>query len=409
MNMKLKHVFFALASLIFLVGCDKSPEITGIAIDPDKVTIEGVGNTATVTAVVAPEDAKTSNIKWSSSNTAIVTVEGDGATAVITAIGKGTAKVVVTADIFTAECEVLVKDEGEKELGSESAPYNVEQAITNQNGEKWVEGYIVGNIDGEGKSITTESKFEGTFTVKTNILIADVADETDHTKCIPVQLPSGAVRNGLNIVENPDNIGEKVKLYGSLEKYFLVSGLKSVTYYEFEDGTSGGTKPVDASNLLFFETLLTQTSFDKFTAVSVKGDQAWKFDKQYGAVMSGFADGKSHENEDWFISPAIDLAGKSGVKLAFDHARGPAAEMSTGIAEGWYKVYATADYKDVATTTWVELEGVVHGTTAWGYVSSGALEIPASAISANTRIAFKYLCSDAKSATWEIKNMQVGQ
>lgn len=163
------------------------------------------------------------------------------------------------------------------------------------------------------------------------------------------------------------------------------------------------------TKVILDETLLTQESFDRFTAVSVIGDNhIWNFSSQYGAMMSGYTNPNSYENEDWFISPAMDLTTVENVTLTFDHTRGSAAVINVGIAEGWYKVFATANYTgDPTTTTWVELEGVNHSMTAWWYVSSGVLTIPANTQSKNSRIAFKYLSSDYESATWEIKNMLV--
>ncbi|MBR5813413.1 MAG: choice-of-anchor J domain-containing protein, partial [Bacteroidaceae bacterium] len=94
-----------------------------------------------------------------------------------------------------------------------------------------VKGYIVGSID--GKSID-DANFSGTAVSTTNLLIADDADETDITKCLPVQLPGGAVRNALNLVENPGNYKKLVSLTGSLEKYFGIAGLKGVKEYSFD-------------------------------------------------------------------------------------------------------------------------------------------------------------------------------
>ncbi|NLI72432.1 MAG: hypothetical protein GX361_06825 [Bacteroidales bacterium] len=296
--------------------------------------------------------------------------------------------------------------------GTEESPYNIAAARANQGALSWVEGYIVGNIDGEGKNIKSESKFEGPFTIATNLLIADTSDETDYTKCVPVQLPFGAVREGLNLVDNAANDGKKVKLYGSLEKYYGVAGLKSVTYYELEGGKTGGTKPIDVTEAILNETLMTQESFDKFTAVSVKGDFTWRFDAakpHYGAQMSGYDSEakKSVANEDWLISPAIDLTGKTNVTLTFDHARGPKGSMNIALTN--FTVWVSNDYNSGApnTATWTELTGVNHGTTAWGFVSSGELKIPTANLKSNLRFAFKYLCTDAESATWEIKNVVV--
>ena len=66
---------------------------------------------------------------------------------------------------------------------------------------------------------------------ETEILIADSPEETDYTKCVPVQLPKGDFRDGLDIFTNQGAIlGEKVVIYGSIEKYFGVCGIKSPTY-----------------------------------------------------------------------------------------------------------------------------------------------------------------------------------
>ncbi|MDR1227188.1 MAG: DUF5017 domain-containing protein [Prevotellaceae bacterium] len=152
------------------------------------------------------------------------------------------------------------------------------------------------------------------------------------------------------------------------------------------------------------ETLLTQGSFDKFTAYSVTGTEAWEFDALYGAKMSGYITATA-ENEDWFISPAIDLAGATSANLTFDHARGPAGSMSVSTSN--YSLWISTDYTsgDPSAATWTELTIPTHGTTAWAYVSSGQIELTQKA--ASTRFAFKYVCDNAESATWEIKNIVV--
>ena len=81
----------------------------------------------------------------------------------------------------------------------------------------WVKGTIVGCAS-SGTNLAEEA-------AETNIAIG-VGD------CwIPVQLPTGAVREGLNLVKNPDNLGKEVCLLGKIETYFKVAGVKSVTEY----------------------------------------------------------------------------------------------------------------------------------------------------------------------------------
>ena len=129
----------------------------------------------------------------------------------------------------------------------EMAEYTVTEALAAYTDGKQlpatVTGYIVGSID--GKSISDGAIFGATTTTETNLLIAASADETDINNCIPVQLPSGAVRTALNLKGNPGNYKKQVKLTGSIEKYFGVAGLKSVTAYEFV-GEGGSTdEPVN--------------------------------------------------------------------------------------------------------------------------------------------------------------------
>lgn len=124
------------------------------------------------------------------------------------------------------------------ETPSETSEYTVAQAlaayVAGEAKPAVVKGYIVGSID--DKSIS-DANFSSAAVLKTNLLLADNADETDIAKCLAVQLPSGAVRDALNLVDNPGNYKMYVALTGSIEKYFGVAGLKSVTKYAFDGET----------------------------------------------------------------------------------------------------------------------------------------------------------------------------
>ena len=124
--------------------------------------------------------------------------------------------------------------------GTADSPYNVTAAIAAASGTGvYVKGFIVGSIDGKA---TTDAKFSAETATASNVLIATSADETDITKCMPVQLPTGAVRTALNLVDNAGNYKKEVTLYGNIEKYFSVTGLKSVTF-AILGSTEIGTKP----------------------------------------------------------------------------------------------------------------------------------------------------------------------
>ena len=286
-----------------------------------------------------------------------------------------------------------------------------------QAGNFYVKAYIVGQLNGgtmDGLELVapfTPSKNTTTGqmnTYNTNIVLAASADEKDAAKMVTVQLPSGALRTGLNLPENPSMHGKEILIYGSLEKYCGVAGIKNPTY-AVVDGKELGTKPAEITgDELLNETLMNEASFNKFTTVNVAGEQVWTFDAKYGAKMSGFANGATVANEDWFITPAMDLTGKNAATISFNHAFGPAAQVpSTDATKAQYTIWVSNDFdSDVKTATWTELKGMVYGTTGWGYVSSGDIAIPAENLKANCRIAWKYVCTDV-SATWEIKDVIV--
>ena len=121
----------------------------------------------------------------------------------------------------------------------------VAQAIARYNAYKpqanvRVKGYIVGYVEGMSIDGATFGA-SGENVSNTNLMIADDVNETDHTKCLVIQLPSGNVRNALNLKENPENLGKEVTLLGSLEKYFGTYGLKSVSEYTL----AGESTPVE--------------------------------------------------------------------------------------------------------------------------------------------------------------------
>ena len=76
------------------------------------------------------------------------------------------------------------------------------------------------------------------FTSATNMAIADSPDETDPSKILSVQLPSGSIRTALNLIDHPENLGKKIQITGSLEAYFSVPGLKSPTGFTFVENTN---------------------------------------------------------------------------------------------------------------------------------------------------------------------------
>lgn len=80
--------------------------VTGVSISDATASIN-VGATQTLTATVAPADATNKNVRWTSDNEAVATVDDDG---VVTGVAAGNATITVTTvdGNFTATCDVTV-------------------------------------------------------------------------------------------------------------------------------------------------------------------------------------------------------------------------------------------------------------------------------------------------------------
>ena len=146
---------------------------------------------------------------------------------------------------------------------SKENPYTVAQALT-ASGYGYVKGYIVGYVD--GKTLSEGARFSADGAVETNILIADKAGETDLSKCMPVQLPAGAIRDALKLT-NASNLGKQATLYGSFEKYFGTAGLKSVTW-ALLDGKNIGKDP-DVDEVISGTPKGTGTETDPYNVAGV--------------------------------------------------------------------------------------------------------------------------------------------
>ncbi len=93
----------------------------------------------------------------------------------------------------------------------------------------WVTGYIVG---GDLTSSSSGISFETPFSSATHIAIAARASVDSKSSCLSVQLPSGDVRDGLNLVSNPELLGSQVCVCGDITAtYYGIVGIKNVSDY----------------------------------------------------------------------------------------------------------------------------------------------------------------------------------
>jgi hypothetical protein len=169
-------------------------------------------------------------------------------------------------------------------------------------------------------------------------------------------------------------------------------------------GFSLSSAAVEADTVVILSETLT-TSLGDFSQQSLMGDQVWGW-TSYGAKITGYVAGKNYRNDDWLISPSINLENTSDVVLNFSnvHRYGTDISGATNL-----KLYATDSYISgiVDPTEWTELSFTHAPGTNWIFVHSGDINLGAFAGKHNVHFAFRYLSDSINSATWEVKNVVV--
>ncbi|WP_053976872.1 choice-of-anchor J domain-containing protein [Mangrovimonas xylaniphaga] len=147
-------------------------------------------------------------------------------------------------------------------------------------------------------------------------------------------------------------------------------------------------------------------TLDGFESVNVLGDQVWEAASFGGveyAYMSGYDSG-SIVNEDWLISPELDLSGESDVRVQINQAINYASDLAL------LGVWVSSDYTtggDVSSATWelIDFANAPAGNN-WSFVLSEDYDL--SAYDGETiHIAFKYESTTEEAASWEIDELFV--
>ena len=178
-------------------------------------------------------------ITYSSSDETVATIDANGD---ITFVGYGhtviTAETPETSEYLASKASFdLFFIEGEGTLAKPYTPADVQYFCDKVEGKAWVKGEISGFYNNNKYFAGTEGA------VASNLVIS--AGETN----VPVALPSGSqVRTDLNLKDNATNLGKTVWVYGTIEKYFSVAGVKNVTDYSWDgEGTLTGINSLEAA------------------------------------------------------------------------------------------------------------------------------------------------------------------
>lgn len=153
-----------------------------------------------------------------------------------------------------------------------------------------------------------------------------------------------------------------------------------------------------------------------FVAVSVKGEQSWRIKHQsnkttgevydHFAFMSGHDGTTGHANEDWLISPLLDLTGVTSATLTFKQAINFAT--SATIKE-CHQLVVSTDYKSgtPSSATWTPVTITLPEGKGWKFMDT-TIDLPKSVLGQGAvRFALKYTSPDGQTSSWEIKELKL--
>lgn len=141
----------------------------------------------------------------------------------------------------------------------------------------------------------------------------------------------------------------------------------------------------------------------KFTQYSVSGEQVWTYSSKKYVQMSGYVNKKNNANEDWLISPKIDLTNVQKAKLSFDYNASYFDNLQEN-ATVWISLnYTDGDPKKAA---WTKLDANIQSKRNWDMLSIDEISLTPY-VGKSVTIAFKYLSTAEKAGTWRIKDFEV--
>lgn len=282
----------------------------------------------------------------------------------------------------------------------------------------WVTGYIVGCVNTNISNTCSDAT--ATFTVpapvQTNILMADNPNETDWTKCISVQLPSGPVRNALSLGVAA-NKGKEVTILGTIgAKYCGVYGVKGVSAYKWGDkgdeSISIVVKPVRPI-ILEWDFLNNENGFtidQKTPSLASSAIQPiWKISDKYGWVANGYVSGACIESESTLISPVIDLSNYTSVSMNIHSAANKfkGQDQNEEQAQANFNAMTKVLVREAGSTEWIKVEmpNVPTGNS-WDFSDSGDIDLGAFD-GKKIQVGFWYSSSTLVAGSWEIDKLQI--
>lgn len=232
---------------------------------------------------------------------------------------------------------------------------------------------------------------------------------------LPVPVDGTPVSNDTDLSDGSGAInvpfGEEMTAFENLEGnttyYFSIYPYtNNGSNIDFKTDGTAPTANASTLNIIVIESENFDDSWGNWTRISLVGTQVWVRDTVYGmggtgcAKMAGYESGSYYENDDWLISPPLNLDDYENEVLVFYNAYnydGPDMEL---------KISANYDGGgDPTTATWTT-ESFLSTSGYFVWTESGNIDM--SAYEGNAvYVAFQFTSTDAESATWEVDNITI--
>ena len=214
--------------------------------------------------------------------------------------------------------------------------------------------------------------------------------------------PNGTKITDPAIVEE----GDFVVVYGRLTNYmgctYETTGKGSAYIWKSTNPLCVAPEQEPVEITVFDVDLSTKGVIDTFAVANIAGSETWKYVRQ---IVNTRTEIKGANNEDWLITPALDLTGMSEAKLNFKY------KFSDTILAEYQKQYTVLVSKDydgnienIKNATWVELNGFSYENLT--YIESGAISLPQEMIGHSCYIAWRYATTDVYH-TWSLQNIAI--
>ena len=199
------------------------------------------------------------------------------------------------------------------------------------------------------------------------------------------------------------------------------SGLQSGTTYHFAifpytnsganiDYKTDGTYPTAEATTENIDVILFEdfdVEFGVFSAYDAYGDQGWQHGEHQGityAYMNGYAEGSAHRNEDWLISPAIEIGADEWEEITFEFRSAMKYDGNS------IQVFVSSDYdgqSDPSDFEWEDISDAFDyspGNYEWTESGQYVMIQPEAG---HYYFAFLYTSTDDAASSWEIDYVKI--